>query len=919
LISDKLNQAHLQNAGEGQLVLKKLVSTLCTYCIRSFQQWNQPLLHLATCLQQNAAIAPENLSTATDAFEQLLPSLTEPQVVVLLWLSSMLATEASKSEDAKAGSARIHEQMETMVRSAILLIKSAVTQPSTQNAAKVKGEAISCFLNWVNYAQPRWSTKTEALDSLRSLTPDMASLVANEDLRDQAADVFRDILENYSAFFQAPHMQLIASMITGHIQPILLEGLRDQAPDVIPLAQLVVAYGNAIVQTLVSDHENEHCRNILQLEFAILEAPGFPGDDDEVSVHSIEFWNTYIEYVNDEAYESNQDGTEPSWLTYSKAVCSRLIEVLLSKMCAPPPHIAQRWTSLEEEAFREFRMDASDLMLSVCQQLGSQIAQLFASTALQRIQAKDWREAETALYCLNRLSDVLMELNGADALLAQVFGSSLFRDVADFNQPVPHQARRATIDLLGSYGEYVQHHDEFLPDALRFLFASLETSEFSNAAARSIGELCSTCRKSLVGELDGFLAHYNSFASSAHSDYYANEKVIGAIASIIEALTPEAAKARPLSTLLDIIEGMIANVNILLTKGDDIGGVDLGLAILKCLASIGKGLQVPDDVAIDVDAEHAQQTGESNYWSNPEGQSIQLRILNCCYTVLRLIPSPGEIVEGFCQVLRTGFPEVKPGPFVFPPDVVVEFVEQSDIRTPQLEAVLSVISTFIAQLRARRKEPVIMTLVERIYKKLMIFIQSLNNDPGTDPSLTQSTIEALISMFDGFTSILLDHSSPTGDSLRIVLDFALLALNGTELLSKRTAAEFWSKFIKLTLPSASSEDGIVRERAGQAMAAYGPNLSRALILQITGQAMRSELDQLCAPLSALTQTQPQAKAWLQAALFDENLLAGRLSAEVDEKEKKRFLETLGRVHDARKIKEVVRSFYAACRGTVQSF
>jgi hypothetical protein len=832
----------------------------------------------------------------------------------------MLAVDAGKSDDAKLAPSRIHGQMEEMVYSVNIIIKYALSQPPSPNSTRVKSEAISCFLNWVNYAQPRWSTKIEALNSLRDLIPGIASLVADEDLRDQAADVFRDVLENYSSFFQTSHMQIISSIITGQIQPVLLQGLRDQATEVIPLAQLVVAYGNAIVQSLVSDHDNEHCRSILQLEFAILEAPGYPGDDDEVSVHSIEFWNTYIEYVNDEAYEVTQDGTEPSWLTYSKVVCSRLIEVLLSKMCPPPPQIAQKWTSAEEDGFREFRMDSSDLMLSVCQQLGSQIAQLFASTALQAISSKNWREAETALYCLNKLSDDLMELEGADALLAQIFGSSLFREVADFNQPIPHQARKATIDLLGSYGEYVQRHDEYLPDALRFLFASLETSDFSNAAAKSIGELCSTCRKSLVGELDGFLAHYNNFASSAQSDYYSNEKVIGAIASIIEALTPEAAKARPLSILLDIVEGMIANVNTSLTKGDDIAGHDLGLATLKCLASSGKGLQVPDEIAIDVDAEQDQQTEASNFWTSQGGQSIQLRILNCCYTILRLLPSSGEIVEAFCQVLRTGFPETKPGPFVFPPEVIVQFVEQTNIHTPQLEAVLSVTCTFITQIRARRGEDNISNLVGRIYNNLVTFIQSLNNDPSTDPSLAQSSIETLIRMFDGFTPILLDSGSATGDSLRIVLDFVLLTLNGTELLSKRSAADFWSKFIKLSLPAAAAEDIIVRERASQALAAYGPNLSRAIILQITGSAMRSELDQICAPLSALLQTQTQAREWLEAALFDESLLAGRLSAEVGDKEKKRFLDVLSKTRGGgREMKDVVKSFYAACRGTVQRF
>lgn len=899
--------------------MKKLVGALTTYFIRSTHRWQHPILHLALSIQQGDAFPLEHLPQAQGALTQVLPALTPSQHILLLWLSSNLATDCKKIDGNQPAHLEMHKQLEVVVQSAGELMAFVLDQPassSSPDSIRAKAECLAGFLHWVNYGQPRWSTNLEALRVLQNLVGKLAPLLAEDALFNDASEVFRDILESSASFFLPKDMEALAYSISHQVRPRLLEGLTNQDPAVVHVAQLVIAYGTAVVEHLVQKPEDPHFREILELQFAIIDAPGYPGDDDEVSIMGIEFWNAYIEYVNDESYSQSEEGGHPAWLPYSKNVCARLVTILLNKMTTPSSDVAADWGSEEEDGFRDFRMDASDLLLSVFVQLGDDMGQLFTSKILQALADRNWRDSEAVMYCLNKLSDNLMDLRDGDALLAQIFGSELFRLVADFSQPILPQARKAAIDLLGAYDEYIRQHAEFLPDTLRFLFASLETPDFVASAARSISELCSTCRNSLTGELEGFINHYNNFARGPTSDAYANEKVMGAIAAVIEALAPENAKVAPLSALLDIIEEMIRSATTAAANANHDAAHEIALSTLKCLTSSGKGLQAPEDGAIDLTGDEGGDDSQSNFWNTPEGQSIQFRILNCCYTILQLLPASGEIIDGFCQVLKTGFPETKPGPFVFSPIVIVEFIERCSLQTPQLETVLSIASTFIVQSRARRDKANVTPLIDRVYRHTVTLIRNLAQ-PSRDPAVAQTCLDVFVRMSDGFAPVLLDTTSADGAQLQAILDFALLALAGPDLMPKRAAADFWAKFVRLAGPS--STEPVVRDRAAQALAAYGPPLAQRLIVQITGQAMRSELDQLCAPLGALVQTQPQAKSWLEAALFDP-ALAQTLHPAVDEAQKRRFVQSVLRLRGGgRETKELVRSFYAACRGTVESF
>ena len=117
--------------------------------------------------------------------------------------------------------------------------------------------------------------------------------------------------------------------------------------------QLVVAFGTANVQNVVECPDEPHASAaIVKLHLDILGAEGVPGDEDNISVQTIEFWNTYIEHINDELF-SNDGEPEPLWVGRAKLIVSQAIELLWRKMWLPSDEIAQHWGDSESRDFKE--------------------------------------------------------------------------------------------------------------------------------------------------------------------------------------------------------------------------------------------------------------------------------------------------------------------------------------------------------------------------------------------------------------------------------------------------------------------------------------------------------------------------------------------------------------------------------------
>ena len=870
------------------------------------------MLQLAFSMH-NGSVVPEPQIDMAVSMGDLLPSLSNDSIVVLLWFSSTLADEVGRMENNTPGHAQLHDQMEVIVQDASLLLERAFSLAINESSVGIKAEALKSFLTWVNYAQPMWPRKPESLQYLRLLVPAAAQCLIEPALQRDALDSFRDILESYTSFFQPPHMQLLAHIISEHVRPVLLQALQDKDPEISPYGQMVIAFGDANIQQVVEQPDNiEGSDAIIKLLFDILRAPGYAGDEDELSIQSIEFWNTYIEYVNDVTFSRDADDPEPPWLNYARSVTTQAVELLWAKMWTPPNEVAKQWTDGEREGFKEFRLDATDLMLSIYVFLGKDLLRRLVELALRALEARQWRAIEAALFCLNALADNVLEDEPSEPILATLFGSSLFRDVSDFSQNIPTQARRTTIDILGSYGQYIERHAEYLPDTVRFLFASLENALLANTAAKSVASLCSACRASLTGELDGFLQQYQRFLGGPTSDPYTKEKVIGAIAAIIQALRPEERKVQPLLALLDNIDRDIALAKTAAATGDTELAEIMGVTALTCLASVGKGLQVPDDVPIDIYDEGEQQASKPSFWEGQEGRNVQQRIMGC-FSVLQVLGNSGEAIEAACQVLRSGFAEAEPGPFVLPPSVTVNFLQQCAVNTPQLEAVLATSCILITQ-HSRSNVERIDVDVSAICVQVASYMRDLGG-PGADPGVAQSCIDVLCRLMPCYPQVLFGEASALSSQLQPVLDFTIEAIDGLDPFPKRSAQEFWLGLIK---PPATTMHADVLTRINQVVKIYGPRLAQTIVNQIGGRGQRSELDGLCEPLKALVTNQPAAKEWLEAALLSESFPA--VNAEVGHAEKRRFLQQIiGLRGDIRKMREVVRNFYAACRGTVVSY
>ena len=159
-------------------------------------------------------------------------------------------------------------------------------------------------------------------------------------------------------------MNMLARIIYDNVRPSLLRALFDRESDGqhVLYGQFVIAFGCANIQQVVEEPDNDlGSRAIVKLHLDIITAQGWPGDDDQLSIQSIEFWNTYVEYVNDVLFSKDTNDPDPSWLPQAKGVLREVFQLLWKKMLTPPGSVAQEWGDDEREGYVRYRSDLSPM------------------------------------------------------------------------------------------------------------------------------------------------------------------------------------------------------------------------------------------------------------------------------------------------------------------------------------------------------------------------------------------------------------------------------------------------------------------------------------------------------------------------------------------------------------------------------
>ena len=508
----------------------------------------------------------------------------------------------------------------------------------------------------------------------------------------------------------------------------------------------------------------------------LLNSPGHPGDEDDLSIYVIEFWITFATYATD-----NNDRIPPESDQFTRNHLKTAIISFWKKCEIPKADVLSQWDADTKKAFGEFRADVKDLFDTAYSALYLDFLKMSADFILEALNGQHWMKVEIGLFTLSTIADSLTGTVEEDLILAPVFNTSLFGEMRRNSQNVPARLHRTAVDAIGSLSSFFERNTQYLADALNFLFTSLTNETLMHIASRSIFALCSSSRKQLGQEVDTLLYHYTQFCSSPGADSLTKEKVMSAIAAVIQGLSSEEAKIGPLNKMLSLVENDI-HVSLHMDKEAQIQYAEPGF---QCLAGMSKALQAPDDELVEVDADLGATS--NGIWMQGAGTEIQGRIMGCLEIGMSVFGDHGDIVESVFSTLRSGFTETSPGPFVLEPGYSVSLFERTSLDTPRLEYVLSTVSMLLnthAGIRTRDIEREARRILQHVCNVIKVLIQ-----PANDPEVAQSCVDVLTSLLSRYAYVLITFQ-PVYDVERM-FGFAIQCLRGSDILPKRSASSFW--------------------------------------------------------------------------------------------------------------------------------
>ncbi|RAL67764.1 hypothetical protein DID88_008494 [Monilinia fructigena] len=797
------------NSGCGPLVVRKLCTTLVTYFLHFSGSWARCIAHLTYCLCLGEAVPYHKLEDAP-AMTVLAQNLPDDKNLAILWFSATLVEEVGKTDSNSMKQHKFHEHVVQNVDDIVTIMTKGIANTGSPINSKVRQESMKCFQSWVLYSHRAFLDAAIVLDPLRTLTrPALISWAQ----------------ERYTKLIQG-----------------------DFDFDSVQFGQFLLSFGDATVQDLAQN----------------------------ITTDPRKFWAIYLETVLELSY--NMDAS-PSWLPAARSVLMQAIEKCWHKMQFPPQHIFSSWDSSERTGFKDARRDVGDLIQQSYMLLGLSLVSSFVDLVLKSAEKGDaWSELEASLTCLAEFQDYIKE--ESDEYLDKVFGSPLFSMLTKSDSTVPSRTQQAFLMVINGYPDYFERHVQHLPSALNLMFSMLHSPTLARVTSKSIAMLCSSCRKVLVPELGAFLQQYSEITQANSVESYAKEGVIGAIASIIEAMPSDELKLAPLRQLLEFVQSdherslyllssqfTDSTSNIPLPDGQ-VAADEVALTALRCLTSIGKGLQVPADTPVDLNKDE----NSYSFWKNSNGREIQVQVLNILTTTNEAFPDHGEIIEETSHVFRTGLVE-EDGPLVFPLEDVAKFIFRSNYQTPRVITVINTACSLVNSCNTASVEH-----NNQVLSSLLIWIsglmEAINHEPSNDPEISQPSI---------------DPDWPRS-------------------IAQTKRCGIWSSFVSLPI---NNPDPNVQQAITNALQHLGPLLSQALIYNIGGAAARSELDKLSDPLRKLVVSQVRAKSWLEAALMDGNFPSDK----VDQKEKMVFLTKVMNLRGAKGTNVVVREFWLACRGS----
>ncbi|KAG5800463.1 hypothetical protein H9Q69_000502 [Fusarium xylarioides] len=895
------------------LVARKLASALATFYINFHQLWSRFIRHLIFCLVSGQSCLPSALDEGQGPDTVSLMERMEPsQAQAALWVLTNVFDEVAKINLNSVQNIGIYGSiLENSFDAVALMSRSMSPQTTTEEAHE---DAIRCLQSWVWFAQKSSSKDTRLSEPIGPLITAVITSLTVDELYSVSVELMVDLLSNCLMFLSDTHFDNLAQLFDSPWSQRRYEKIvqGDFEFDSLQYGLLLLAFGEAKIERFMQSGDRRS-EKLLSNLCGLLAARGYVVEEDRIFVPALEFWLTYAETLTDLTY-SDEESTG-TWVPRARSHLLQAVSNAWQKIIYPPAEEFHSWDSSERISFHDARKDVVDLLQSVFTLVGPQLVSTFADLVLKALSESSWPQLEAAAFCLGGLADCISETNRGDDALSVVFKSSLFAILRPGQSEIPPKVQQTCVSLIARYTEYFERNVSELHPVLNFIFGVVGEHAMANAAAKSIHRLCGSCRGYLHTEANSFLNEYQSLVSGRRLDCGASEKVVGGIASVIQAMPDPNQKYSACGRLLEFVQTDVQHSLDLLrsydgspmpccavyicsyASTDESPALHTALKSLRCLASIGKGLQAPAELSVDLESSRA-----STRVVDPHLARLQGRIMSMISQIQEAFNTSGEVVELICSVLRSGFSESEPGPFVLPPQSVAQYLTNQNLETPRVGLLVKTACSFVSSLEHDGLD----NQQDMLNSVLLWVIGLLKQLPNyeVDTELTQNGIDFVTRLLNKRPITLL-RLQPS-DAAEFFFLFTLQVLDGKEPLPKASAAEFWATFVSIKYESQELNDV-----AQQAMQMLGPLLSRTLARNLGGNASRSELDKLSEPLKKLVYRYPTAKSWLEAGLTHETFPSTKLTPQ----EKSMFLKKIISLRGAKATNQVVRDFWQSARGS----
>jgi hypothetical protein len=707
---------------------------------------------------------------------------------------------------------------------------------------------------WIFYAQSEFKEVPDKLRHLRSVTE--LALTCLEYHVDDAMELIAEVLENYPKFFEKKHQDMLWAAVSG---PWGLEILNSLDPETVSLSRIIVAYGQILLEAkvLYQQPEDPHHQQVMSFLHDLLKYPETVGVDDDVAPVVLEFWSSFVSTIAEETFTYTEDDQVPAWMQPAKANVFQAVSELAQKIIYPSSEVTQSWDSDTRKTFKVFRIDVRDIILEAYEALRDAMTDQFIEFTLRALETGNWLDLEAGLFCLISIADAFNDT--VDARLQRLFEQPLFSAMSG-ESGVPAMTRRTAVETVAALNSFFLRNPQFLPQVLPFLLKALAQPALAHSAAKSFASLCSECRKSLTGELNSFFQMYEQFLTYQTAEEFTKSKVLEGIAAIVQALDSEEKQLAGVRQLFGYIaQDAMGAIQVTKEGKDPEQGQVLALTTLKCLSSIGRALQAQDEEVIDLESERKPST----FWLQGPGKEIQNQIINFVNYLTQVFPANDEIIEAACNVLRTGFLETVPGPFVLPLSAAVDFITKTTFSTPRLPYVLDTACCWVSSHKNNPPEEFLVQAQRLLHYDLSI-MQALEH-PANDPEVSVGCIE-LIQAFINANLRILTQEHP--DSLQAMFGFTVESIKSPEVLPKRAAAKLWKDVFELAGNTHSQDQSMSQD----IVKFFGPAVTYALISNVCGEVDYTSLEHIVVPLRALIKSDKNARAYINSSLEGQPLL-----------------------------------------------